>query len=346
MTWNRFIVICFLALHTICALAFTPKVDQSYQLSLWAKVPHPQQMAYEPKTSTLYLVSHDSGGALFRIQKEKTEKILDGLKRPSSLVIFKGDLYLTESNQISVIKNIGSYLNTKKKIEKFPLKSGLPDDFQNSLKRILIHDNFLYLSIGAPCNVCLPQDPYGTIQKISLDGKKSEIVARGIRLAGFLSVKPQTSQIWFSDLNREKLGAAMPAAEINILQNNHHYGFPFLHAKEIKDNFYFSQKPKDLSITLPERELPAHSTPTGMIFHKPQCALIVLNGLKHEGVWSEPKVIESCLKNKKWVDKTILDGFLDANSLKGRPFDIISISEKEFLVSDEYFGALWSLKLK
>lgn len=346
MTWNRFIVIWFLALHTICAQSFTPKVDQGHQLNLWARVPQPQQMAYDSKTSTLYLASHDSGGALYRIRNGKAEKILDGLKQPSSVIIHKGDLYFSEVGEVSVIKNISFYLKSKKQIKKLSLKSDLPEDYQNSLKRILIHENSLYLSIGAPCNVCLTKDPYGSIQKISLDGKRSETVARGIRLAGFLSVHPKSSKIWFSDLNREKLGASMPAAEINILQPSHHYGFPFIHGKEIKDNFYFSQKPKDLSMTAPERELPAHSQPTAMIFHKPKCSLIVLNALKHEGVWSEPKVIESCFEDKAWKDKSILEGFLESNVLKGRPFDIISISPKEYLVSDELFGAVWSLKVK
>lgn len=346
MTRNRFIVIWFLALHTICAEAFTPKVDQGYQLSQWAKVPLPQQMAYSAKTTALYLASHDSGGALYRVHKGKTEKILSALKQPSSLLIYKGDLYFTEINQLSVIKNIDAYLGSKKPIQVSPLKTQLPEDYQNSLKRILIHENSIYLSIGAPCNVCLTQDPYGSIQKISLDGKKTEMVARGMRLVGFLSLNPRTAEIWFSDLNREKLGPSRPAAELNILKSNGHYGFPYIHAKEIKDNFYYSQKPNDLSITLPERELAAHAAPTAMIFHKPQCSLIVLNAFKHEGLWSEPRVIESCLKDGRWIDKPILEGFLKENTLKGRPFDIISISAKEFLVSDELQGVVWSLKVK
>ncbi len=346
MTWISFLVICFLGFVPTNVHAFTPKVEKGHKVSLWAKVPHPLQMKYSPTSKTLYVASHDKGGVIYVVNKGKAELLITGLNLPSSIELYKGDLYIAQRNEISLIPKIDQYLTQKKQPQLTTLKPDLPQDYQNSLKRILIHKDFLYLSLGAPCNVCLPQDPSGTIQKMGIDGKKIEIVARGIRLAGLINIDPITATIWFSDINREKLGANLPAAELNILKKDAHYGFPFVHGKSVKDNFYFSQKPSSLIIELPQLELPAHSQPTGIYFgSQKKCMLIVLNGFKHEGVWSEPKVIESCLDGKEFKVKTVLSGFLADNKLLGRPFDIISIAPKVYLISDELMGVIWKLEL-
>ncbi len=347
MSWMRFLVICFLTLSTTYVEAFTPKVEKDYRVSEWARVPHPLQMKFSSNTKSLYVASHANGGTLFRVHKGKTEPLLTGLNLPSSIELHQGDLYIAQKNEISVVKNIDQYLTTKKKPTLQTLKSELPQEFQNSLKRILIHQGSLYLSLGAPCNVCTTQDPMGAIQRMKLNGSDVKIVARGIRVVGVMNVEPKTNNIWFSDFNREKLGPNLPAAEINILKENAHYGFPYLHGKEVKDNFYFNQKPQDLKIELPHHELPAHSQPTAMNFgSKKDCLYIVLNGFKHEGIWSEPKVIESCLEKKGRKDRDILSGFLEINTLKGRPFDMITIGPKEFLVSDEFLGVIWKVEQK
>jgi len=346
MTWISFLVIWFLSFTVRNVEAFTPKVEKGHKVSVWAKVPHPLQMKYSPTTKTLYIASHDNGGTLFRVHQGQVVPLLTGLNLPSSLELYKGDLYIAQKQEISVVKKIDQYLTSKQQPKVETLKGGLPQDYQNSLKRILIHQDFLYLSLGSPCNVCLPQDQAGTIQKMKLDGTNATILARGIRVAGLLALNPQDSSIWFSDLNREKLGMNMPAAELNILKTDAHYGFPFLHGKDVKDNFFFAQKPQELKIQLPHRELPAHSQPTAIFFGpKKNCMILVLNGFKHEGVWSEPKVVESCQNTGALRDRTLLSGFLEINTLKGRPFDLIALSPREFLVSDEFLGVIWKLEL-
>lgn len=346
MTWISFLVIWFLSLSMTYVEAFTPKAELGHKVTVWAKVPHPQQMKYSSKTKTLYVASHDQGGTIFRIQKGKVEAFVSGINQPSSLELYQGDLYIAQNDQISRIQKVDQYTG-KLKAKLTTIKAQLPQDYQNSLKRILIHDNFLYLSLGAPCNVCLPQDPAGTIQKMKLDGSQAQVLARGIRVAGLLAVDPASKAIWFSDFNREKLGANLPAAELNILKPEAHYGFPYLHGKEVKDNFYYAQKPATLKIEAPVRDLPAHSQPTALLFGpQKECQILVLNGFKHEGVWSEPRVVESCQTSKGTRERDLLSGFLESNKLLGRPFDVLALSAKEYLISDELNGVIWKLELK
>jgi len=71
-------------------------------------------------------------------------------------------------------------------------------------------DEKLYVSVGAPCNVC-DEAGYAEIKRLSLDGKHIETYARGIRNSVGFTWQPRTKNLWFTDNGRDYLGDERPA---------------------------------------------------------------------------------------------------------------------------------------
>jgi glucose/arabinose dehydrogenase len=343
LTFINLLVIIFFSISNTYASEFIPKTAEGYKVSPWAKVQNPRQMSLSSKGNLF--VGSFKAGVVTIVKNGKPEVILTKLKQPSGLVMYKNDLYIAETHQISVIRDIEKKLEAKTTLQLEVIRAGLPTDYQNSSRRISMDQKeSLYVSIGAPCNVCVVKDPYSSIQKLSLDGKKMEMVAHGVRFVGAMAWHPTTKELWFSDLNRDNMGFDLPSSEINILKPKAHYGFPYFHGTSVKDPHFYREKPAVLKTTSPEIELPAHSSPTGIAFlqKKKNCLLLALNGSNSGGKWFEPQVEERCGKNKK----IILSGFLVENSPLGRPYDIIEQGD-HWLISDDYANIIWKLeKLK
>ena len=97
-------------------------------------------------------------------------------------------------------------------------------------------DGLLYLQIGAPCNICDPGDPYGSIVRMKTDGTGFEIVARGVRNSVGIAWHPDTKELWFTDNGRDNLGDDLPPDELNYAPRaGLHFGFPYCHGGTIPD---------------------------------------------------------------------------------------------------------------
>ena len=122
------------------------------------------------------------------------------------------------------------------------------------------------MPVGAPCNVCEVEAPYGTILAVDLATKKSTVHARGVRNSVGFAWHPITSKLWFSDNGRDWMGDDLPGCEINrVDEPGQHFGFPYVHADGIADDEYVA--PQSLNITLPAKVLDAHVAPLGILFY-------------------------------------------------------------------------------
>ncbi|MEZ5741515.1 MAG: hypothetical protein R3E68_20200 [Burkholderiaceae bacterium] len=72
-----------------------------------------------------------------------------------------------------------------------------------------VHDDKLYYSIGAPCNICDPGD-YAKIYRMNLDGSNIETIASGVRNTVGFDFDPKNGELWFTNNGRDWMSETCP----------------------------------------------------------------------------------------------------------------------------------------
>jgi len=117
---------------------------------------------------------------------EKVHVIARGLNSPNGVAFHAGVLYVAQMDGVLAYANIEN--NLKQPPKPVIINVSFPSDRHHGWKYIAIGpDNKLYIPVGAPCNVCLKEDPrYASIMRMALDGSDLEIYTKGVRnTAGF-----------------------------------------------------------------------------------------------------------------------------------------------------------------
>ena len=333
--------------------AFTPKVPAGYKVSLYATSPNARQMALSP-TGLLYVGSM-AAGTVNVVENGKHRTLLEKLSHPSGIVWHKGDLYIAEISRLSVIRQIDEVVKKKQKPTLIALKTDFPSDYHHGWKYLAIGpDEKIYIPVGAPCNVCPAEDPYAALHRLTLDGKKIETVARGIRNTVGFSFHPVTKQLWFTEMGRDMMGDNIPPDEINILTEGGHYGFPYLHAKTVKDPYYFGQLPPSLKPITPVAEIAAHSAPIGLRFtHNsqftkqfPGCFFVALHGSWNRSKKVGYEVAVGCPDKTNNVASLtpFMTGLFEGQTVHARPVDLVYLKDGSLLVSDDHGGKIWRVE--
>src|SRR6185503_5476436 len=110
----------------------------------------------------------------------KARVVASGLDAPHGVAFKDGALY------VAAIGRILRYDGIEQRLDNPPrpatIIDDLPTDRHHGLKPIRFGpDGLLYLAVGAPCNVCVPKEGYGVIERLDPRGGKREVYARGIR---------------------------------------------------------------------------------------------------------------------------------------------------------------------
>ena len=138
--------------------------------------------------------------------------LASGLNRPNGLAYKDGTLYIAEVSQISKIEHVEDNLDDPPRPT--VIYRDLPSDETNGWRFIGIGpDNKLYVSVGLPCNNCVPPDTHGEIRRLELDGGGAEVVARGIRNSVGFDWHPVGKNIYFTDNGRDWLTEDLPNDE-------------------------------------------------------------------------------------------------------------------------------------
>jgi glucose/arabinose dehydrogenase len=217
---------------------------------------------------TLFAGSSDAGIIYAVSPDRKLLSIATDLKLTYGIDYFEGDLYVSEMTRI---------VKFEKVLEKLPalprprtVFDNLPIDESPGSKFIRIGpDKKIYISVEAPCDVCIPQDTNSaSILQIGMDGSWVENYAHGIRNCLGFDWDPANGMLWFTDKGRSDLGDQLFPDELNkapVL--GLHFGFPFVYGKKTIDQSYWALQTHTITFTIPQRELPAHSGPQGMCFY-------------------------------------------------------------------------------
>lgn len=359
MPWPVLIALTLLALYT--RLAFALPLDQlhlppGFQIELLANVPAARQMALgdhgalfiASKADRIYAIPLQMGPPY------RVHAIASGLKLPIGVAFQTGTLYVSSLDRILKLPNIEQRLiNPPTPI---PHHTGLPAHPHHGGKVLGIGpDGWLYVPIGAPCNVCdRDQDGFASLYRISPDGKRRERVARGIRNTVGFDWHPQTKQLWFTDNGRDWMGDDAPHDELNrIDKSGQHFGFPFCHEGTIADPDY-RQRPCS-RFTPPVWKLGAHVAALGMRFYTgtqfpPEYRHRLF--VAEHGSWNRSRkvgyrVMMLTIKDNKVVEEQpFVTGWLQGESVWGRPVDVLTAPDGSLLISDDYVGAIYRVSYR
>ena len=284
--------------------------------------------------------------------------ILDGLNYPNGVTWHDGDLYVAE------ISRILRYPDADNRLRAMPapevVTDSLPDDYQHGWKFIDVGpDGKLYVPIGAPCNICEPQDPHGTILRMDLDGSNQEIVARGVRNTVGFTWHPQTGELWFTDNGRDLWGDTTPPEELNrVTRTGQHFGYPYRYGKDLVDN-EFTTTMSDEDFTPAVLEMPAHTAGLGIEFYTGSQFPATYRGqmfAAYHGSWNRNPPQGYLIRLMKFANGTAFEfedfatGWLvtdpdDAGRQVywGRPVDLEQTPDGSLLVSDDHNGVIYKI---
>ena len=305
---------------------------------------------------TVFVSSLFVAGKIYAITggkgKHEVKTILSGLQLPNGIEFRNGSLYVATPKEITRYDKIED--NLDKPPQPVMVYDKLPGDVPHGWKFIKFGpDGKLYVPVGAPCNICMPDEDHAQIFRINADGSGKEVVARGVRNSVGFDFDPRTKELWFTDNQRDWLSEDMPLDELNHVTKpgKQHFGYPFCHSGLMVDPvFGWGKSCSDYD--KPAVTLGPHNAPLGMRFYtgkmfpaKYRNAIFIAR----HGPWNRTNKYADVAvafvnaKGKVTSVEPFLTGFVKDNAYVGRPVDVMVMPDGSMLVSDDHAGAVYRI---
>ncbi|TKW72529.1 MAG: PEBP family protein, partial [Staphylococcus hominis] len=208
------------------------KVPQGYRVSVWAGDLGNTRMIAVAPDGAVY-VSRRSEADIIRLIDADNDGRADGppqviVNRPGlhGLAIHKGQLYFMTAREVfrAPLRPDGTIGTAETLID------DLPDAGQHPNRTLAVGpDEMLYISAGSTCNACdESSQENATILRASLDGKKREIWASGLRNTIGFGWHPRTGELWGWDQGIDWLGNDLQREEVNKIERGKRYGWPYV----------------------------------------------------------------------------------------------------------------------
>ena len=349
---SLFIAFVTLPIHAIDVNKLS--LGEGFAISIFAEgLDSPRQMV-EGSNGTIFVA--ERGGQIIALKDSDNNGladqkilILDGLTFSTGLSLFDGDLYFSEISKIWKIEDIEDwiqgYSTSSDSPQKILVVENLPDDEWHGWKW-LMHDKEgnLYFNVGAPCNICLSDNPqYATILKLR-DGQ-IEFVAKGVRNSVGFDFHPLNNKLFFTDNGRDWLGDDSPSCELNRLdQEGQFFGYPYKHAFNVLDP-EFGTLSSGYTFVDPIYELGAHVAPTGIDFYDGEMfpetmsnnLFIALHGSwnRSEKVGYKIVRVDLDISGNVIGSHDFITGWLQDEKVIGRPSAPLVLNDGSMLISDD-----------
>jgi len=289
-------------------------------------------------------------------QAKEVRIIVRGLRSPNGVAFKKGALYVAEIERILRYDNILEHLDKPPK--PVIINRRLPDKKWHGFRYIQWGpDDYLYISIGMPCNICLEEDErFGTIARINPNKPDSlTIYARGLRNTVGFDWDPKTHHLWFTDNGQDMLGDNLPPEEINRADKaGMDFGFPYFYGNNIPTPQYGHLKTSQ-GMTPPVYELPAHTAPLGLRFYQGGNFPKAYQGnffIAEHGSWNRSEktgyqVIRGIIEDNTIISiEPFVSGWLQNDIPWGRPVDLLIMPDGALLISDDLNGVIYRVSYK
>ena len=334
-------------------------LPEGFRIHTYADVPNARSMALSP-SNTLY-VGNRSGDKVYAVQDtdgdlrgDKIYVIDSGLTLPNGVAFRNGDLYVAEVNRILRYSDIENRLASPPDPE--VIYDQFPTEKHHGWKYIGFDaDGKLYVPVGAPCNICNPDDEiFASITRMNPDGSGLEVYAHGVRNSVGFDWHPETGELWFTDNGRDNLGDSIPPCELNkVTEAGQHFGYPFCHGGFLQDPEFGDLGDCD-DFTAPQVNFEAHTAPLGMKFYRGNMFPADYKGdiiVAQHGSWNRSKKIGyrlmrvSVENNTAVSNEVFVDGWLNDETQEswGRPVDVVEMPDGSLLVSDDQAGKVYRI---
>ena len=355
----------FLLLPNVLLAAATPTqltLPAGFHISIYASgVPNARSLAIADD-GTVFVGTGRAGNVYALKDKDgdgvaETKYVLaSNLFMPNGLAYKNGALYVAAVNRILRFDNVIATLGyTQKPVV---IYQDFPSDKHHGWKYLRFGpDGKLYTAVGAPCNICKPEQPiYSSLVRLNADGSNMEILATGIRNSVGFDWQPQTNALFFTDNGRDLLGDDTPADELNVwAEKGEHFGYPYCHGGDTLDP-ELAQTHQCSEFKAPVWQFKAHIAPLGLRFYTgkqfPPAYQNQLLVAQH-GSWNRTlpqgyKVVLLKFEGNKVVsEQDFVSGFLTKDGkVLGRPVDIAQMPDGSVLISDDTLDVIYKVDYK
>jgi len=330
------------------------RLPPGFSIDVYAEVPNARSLALGADGTVF--VANRRGDSVYAIipnddnQREVIE-LLRGLSTPNGIAYFNGDLFVAETARVLRYRDVTSRLRNMPDAE--VLDIDLPSERHHGWRYIGFGpDRKLYISIGVPCNIC-EREGFARIIRMNPDGTDREVFATGIRNSVGFTWHPETQELWFTDNGRDMLGDDLPPDELNHAPvAGLNFGYPFCHGGDILDpQFGIGKNCGDYAP--PAQKLGPHVASLGVIFYTGTEFPAGYQGqifIAEHGSWNRSKKIGYrvslvSLRDGRAVGYEVFaDGWLQGNTVSGRPVDLLVLADGSMLVSDDYAGKVYRIR--
>ncbi|MCR9276805.1 MAG: PQQ-dependent sugar dehydrogenase [Pseudomonadaceae bacterium] len=319
-------------------------------------VPGARQMAWH-ESGLLFVGSLRGGdGRVYAVdtrQEPAAVHVLgENMKLPSGVALRGDSLFVAALDRVLRFDNVHEkYSNAAPSL----ITAELPDETHHGWKYLrFAPDGALFVPVGAPCNICLSDDPrFASILRMDPDTGTTEIYAHGVRNSVGFDFHPDSGELWFSDNGRDWLGDDTPPEEINVASEaGLHFGYPFLHGHDVVDPEFGGGMATE-KITKPRLTIQAHSAAIGIAFYTHSAfgerfkdALFIAergSWNRTEKVGHQVTVAIAGADGSRTIEPFVT-GFLDDQKALGRPNDVLPLPNGDLLISDDQAGSIYRVR--
>lgn len=334
------------------------QLPPGFNINVYASVPNARSLALAD--DGIVLVGSRRAGKIYAVlpnkQRNHADSVIEvdsGLDMPNGVAYKSGDLYVAAVNKLIKYKQVLAHLG--KQQTPITILDSLPKATHHGWRYLKFGpDGWLYVSIGAPCNVCLSADKrFASIMRMREDGSSQQIYAHGVRNSLGFAWHPVNKNMWFTENGRDWLGDDLPDDEINSVEKpGSHFGFPYVYANNIVDSTY-GKNINIKSFVMPKVSLQAHTAPLGLLFYTGNQFPEKYKGqlfVAQHGSWNRTHKVGYKLSLIKFDNEyksseitAFVTGWLQGEKYWGRPVDLLQMPDGSILVSDDYAGVIYRI---
>lgn len=334
-------------------------LPEGFKIELYAEVPEARSLTVGALDTTF--VGSRRADVYAVIDRDQDAYVDDvvrfaaGLNSPNGVAIADdGTLYIAENTRVIAYPN--AEFDPMGNNEATVIYDALPAYGWHGWRYLALGpDDKLYVAMGAPCNICELEDPFGTIVRLNRDGSEFEVYARGIRNSVGIDFHPITNDMYFTNNGADELGDDLPADTVlRADKAGLYYGFPYVASSgddTPSPDFVGQEPPEDIVPAV--AKIQAHSAPLGIHFYQgdmfPESYRNVAFVAEH-GSWnrSEPVGYQVSMfvfsDDGELLSQSVFAlGWLQDGQAWGRPVDIAELSDGSLLVSDDAAGAIYRI---
>lgn len=339
------------------ALAVPPglQVPPGFRLQLWAEVPDARSLALGEQGTVFVGTRRD--GRVFALRDsdgdgkaDRRWTLMEDGDMPNGVAFRDGALFIAESGAVWRLDGIEEHLDEPPT----PVRVRSLTAYRHHGWRYLAFDpdGRLYISMGAPCNVCDP-GPFGSIWSMRPDGSDFHPFARGVRNSVGMAFHPRSGELWFTDNGRDLLGDDLPPDELNHAPRpGLHFGYPYCHGGDLPDP-EFAQGHSCAEFTPPVQRLGPHVASLGLRFYTGGQFPAEYRGqllIAEHGSWNRSTPIGYRVSlvrlhgDRALSYEPLVSGWLQASGrVSGRPVDLLVLGDGSLLISDDAGGRIYRL---